>query len=63
MLGKCDYDYLNPRLTDAAWAADRIHLKRELSPDINIGATDELAFVFGEGGRCSGTLTQSWDLR
>ena len=53
---------ITPRTVDAAWASSTIYVKRELCSELVIGDTDEIAFIFGEGGRCGGQVTQSYKL-
>lgn len=62
MLGGCALT-ITPRTSDAAWAtSNTIFVKRELSSELFIGDTNELAFIFGEGGRCGGLVTQAYKL-
>ena len=60
MLGGCDLVITPRTVVDAAWTTNTIHVKRELSPTIVVGDTSEIAFTFGEGGRCGGVLSQAY---
>ena len=60
MLGGCDFVITPRNVLDAALSTNTIYVMRELSPKIVIGDTAEIAFTFGEGGRCGGVLTQAY---